>query len=459
MIKIVILYIIFNNMNNALNRVKNTVAIPVRMWGTAVVTSADLFTTLNTYFKDSYELIANTSQEVKNVLLWAWNHGKRYHKALNIPLSPIIATWTAIEWIVRSAVQPAISWIINAWNTGINTIKNARKGSFGRIFSKRPLSDFSYNHIKTKPVTLNNWFAKAQFARGKSEWTNVAIPVPVKTKEKKDENKKEEKDSNKEKKDKDNKNTKEEEKNNDWTKNENNKGSEEKKDSKKEKKNEDNKNTKEEEKNNDWTKNENNKENKEKEKWYTQAEELLKDTKYWKTIYDKRRKSLPELIFIFDDSSSTWEIKGNENKVIVWTKIPSDEKQIAPLNNKKDAKEQSRHVLLHELWHIVIHNNLSNKKVEKAIKLSKNIFEKDKKTISPLAQLSVYKNSESKANEDLTEMLALYANKPENLDQYLSKLTSDKKEDEEYRDKFKLAKISNDDVNTIKDAVKELVDK
>lgn len=423
MIKIVILYIIFNNMNNALNRVKNTVAIPVRMWGTAVVTSADLFTTLNTYFKDSYELIANTSQEVKNVLLWAWNHGKRYHKALNIPLSPIIATWTAIEWIVRSAVQPAISWIINAWNTGINTIKNARKGSFGRIFSKRPLSDFSYNHIKTKPVTLNNWFAKAQFARGKSEWTNVAIPVPVKTKEKKDENKKEEKDSNKEKKDKDNKNTKEEEKNNDWTKNENNK------------------------------------ENKEKEKWYTQAEELLKDTKYWKTIYDKRRKSLPELIFIFDDSSSTWEIKGNENKVIVWTKIPSDEKQIAPLNNKKDAKEQSRHVLLHELWHIVIHNNLSNKKVEKAIKLSKNIFEKDKKTISPLAQLSVYKNSESKANEDLTEMLALYANKPENLDQYLSKLTSDKKEDEEYRDKFKLAKISNDDVNTIKDAVKELVDK
>ncbi|HPK28011.1 MAG TPA: hypothetical protein PKX34_02265, partial [Candidatus Absconditabacterales bacterium] len=114
-------------MKNSLNRLGNTVAIPIRLGGTIVTTSADLFTTLTTSLKEGCEIVANTSQEIKNVLLGAWNHGKWYHKALNVPLSPIVAIGTAFEGIVRSAVQPVISGIVNTWNTGINTIKNARK--------------------------------------------------------------------------------------------------------------------------------------------------------------------------------------------------------------------------------------------------------------------------------------------------------------------------------------------
>jgi hypothetical protein len=135
--------------------------------------------------------------------------------------------------------------------------------------------------------------------------------------------------------------------------------------------------------------------------------------------------------------------------------MPSDEKQIAPLNTKKDIKEQIKHVLIHEMWHIMIGNNLW--KVEKALNVSKSIFEKDKTTLTPLAQLWIYKTSEDKAKEDLSEMMAIYSNKNENLDKYLWKLTSDKKEDEEYRKKFQLAKISKEDAKVIKDTCEELV--
>lgn len=414
-------------MKNSLNRLGNTVAIPIRLWWTIVTTSADLFTTLTTSLKEGCEIVANTSQEIKNVLLWAWNHGKWYHKALNVPLSPIVAIWTAFEWIVRSAVQPVISWIVNTWNTGINTIKNARKGSFGRLFSKKPLSDFSYNHLKTRPLTLNNWFAKLQFARWKSEWWESKWAVAVLPDEKKSE-KKQEGESSEEKVEKKLEKTKEEKK---FEKVEEKKSKEKNKEEVREK----------------------NKEELDKEAWYKQAEEILKDSKHWSKIYKKIRYNYPGLAFIFDKNLSSWEIKGDENKIIVWTKLPSDEKQIAPLNDKKDNKEQIKHVLLHEMSHMIIDNNLW--KVERVLDISKNVFERKQTTLTPLAQLWIYKTPISKAKEDLSEMMALYANWK--LDEYLGKLTSDKKEDEEYREKFKLAKISNDDAKVIKNTCEKLV--
>ncbi|HOG15510.1 MAG TPA: hypothetical protein PK674_02880 [Candidatus Absconditabacterales bacterium] len=414
-------------MKNSLNRLGNTVAIPIRLGGTIVTTSADLFTTLTTSLKEGCEIVANTSQEIKNVLLGAWNHGKWYHKALNVPLSPIVAIGTAFEGIVRSAVQPVISGIVNTWNTGINTIKNARKGSFGRLFSKKPLSDFSYNHLKTRPLTLNNWFAKLQFARGKSEGGESKGAVAVLPDKKKSE-KKQEGESSEEKVEKKLEKTKEEKK---FEKVEEKKSKEKNKEEVREK----------------------NKEELDKEAGYKQAEEILKDSKHGSKIYKKIRYNYPGLAFIFDKNLSSGEIKGDENKIIVGTKLPSDEKQIAPLNDKKDNKEQIKHVLLHEMSHMIIDNNLG--KVERVLDISKNVFERKQTTLTPLAQLGIYKTPISKAKEDLSEMMALYANGK--LDEYLGKLTSDKKEDEEYREKFKLAKISNDDAKVIKNTCEKLV--
>lgn len=418
---------------NGLNRIWNTAAIPIRMWWTVVTTSADLLNTFYTFSKEWFEILANTTKNIKDVLLWAWNHGKWYHKAMNIPLSPIIATWTVFEWAIRSTIQPIINWVANTWNTGLNTIKNARKWSFGRIFSKKPLSDFSYEHLKTRPLTLNNWFSKLQFARWKSKWWEskwAAVVIPNKKEEKKEEGKqKSEKNQEKDKEE--------------W-----------KQEKEKADKNDENANKKE-----DWDKKkEKSKEDKNKEDWYKKAEEILKDSKHGSKIFANIRARIPSMAFVFDKSSSVWKIDEKTNEIIVWLQVPSDERQIAPLNTKKNSLEQSRHVLLHEMWHIMIHNNLWNKKVEKALDLAQKVFEKDKITISPLAQLDIYKNAKDKAKEDITEMLALYANKHDDLDKYLWKLTSDKKEDEEYRKKFKLVKISKEDANVIKDACESLVE-
>ncbi|HRX63856.1 MAG TPA: hypothetical protein P5060_01995 [Candidatus Absconditabacterales bacterium] len=155
-------------MGNTLNRAGNTLAIPIRLGGTVVTTTADLFVTLKTMGKEGCEITADTAKRVKDVLLGAWNHGKWYHKAMNIPLSPIIAGGTALEGAVRATVQPMVNGVVNTWNTGKNTVKNARKSTFGRIFSKKPLSDFSYNHLETRGLKLNNWFEKLQFKKGKS---------------------------------------------------------------------------------------------------------------------------------------------------------------------------------------------------------------------------------------------------------------------------------------------------
>lgn len=408
---------------NGLNRIWNTAAIPIRMWWTAITTSADLLNTFYTFHKEWYEVLANTSQQIKDVFLWAWNHGKWYHKAMNIPLSPVIAAWSALEWVARSVVQPVVNWVVNTWHTGINTIKNARRWSFGRIFSKKPISDFSYDHMKTRPLTLNNWFAKLQFARWKSEWWEKKEATVVVWDKKEDKKKEDKQKSDK---------SKEE-----WNK-------------------ETHKNNPDLEKKENWDKEkEKNKEEKNKEAWYKKAEEVLKDSKHGSKILTNIRTRIPNLEFIFDENSSVGSVSKETNTLTVGMKMPSDEKQIAPLNTKKDIKEQIKHVLIHEMWHIMIGNNLW--KVEKALNVSKSIFEKDKTTLTPLAQLWIYKTSEDKAKEDLSEMMAIYSNKNENLDKYLWKLTSDKKEDEEYRKKFQLAKISKEDAKVIKDTCEELV--
>lgn len=161
---------IFENciMWNFWNRIANTAAIAPRVWWTAVTAVSDLWNTYYTMGKESYEVVADTTQNVKNVLLWAWNHGKRYHKAANIPLSPVIATWAAVEWVVRSVVQPVVNGVVNTRNTWKNAIKNTRRSTFGRVFSKKPISDFSYDHMKTRWLKLNNRISKWQFGRWKS---------------------------------------------------------------------------------------------------------------------------------------------------------------------------------------------------------------------------------------------------------------------------------------------------
>jgi hypothetical protein len=48
-------------------------------------------------------------------------------------------------------------------------VTNARRSTFGRVFSKRPLSDFSYDKLKTANFINKdkNWFSGLQFGKKK----------------------------------------------------------------------------------------------------------------------------------------------------------------------------------------------------------------------------------------------------------------------------------------------------
>jgi hypothetical protein len=87
--------------------------------------------------------------------------------------------------------------------------------------------------------------------------------------------------------------------------------------------------------------------------------------------------------------------------------VPSDEKQIAPFNDKKDNHEQIKHVLLHEMSHMIIGKEAE--KAKKVLDISESIYNKDQKTLTPIAQMKIYETPNKKAKEDLSEMMALYA--------------------------------------------------
>lgn len=170
----------WNALKNAWNRTWNTVGVIPRAGWTWLIASADSINTTLTLGEDLLKSTKNTANNLIDVLMWAWNHGKWYHKALNIPLSPLVAGWTLLEWAVRTVLQPTSRFIGNTKNTIWNMFKNIGS-SIGTMFSKKPISDFSYEKLQTKELKPTNWISKWQAGRWKwkskeseSEWAPVS---------------------------------------------------------------------------------------------------------------------------------------------------------------------------------------------------------------------------------------------------------------------------------------------
>ena len=163
----------WQKLNNLSNRFGNTIRIPTRLGYTAMNTVTDSVDTLVAMPKDALDVIQYTSHEIKNILSSAWTTWKRYQRVWNIILSPFVAMWAAVEWAVKTVVTPSVNWVVNTRNTWKNTVKNTWRSTFGRIFSKKPVSDFSYDKLKTANVIQKdkNRFSKRRFGR-KSMWWN-----------------------------------------------------------------------------------------------------------------------------------------------------------------------------------------------------------------------------------------------------------------------------------------------
>lgn len=143
-------------------RAWNTIWLPVRTVGTVLYWWLDTINTVVTLPKQAFEIVSNTTGQIKDVFNNAWNTWKRYNKLVNVPLSPFIATWTAIEWAVRAVVNPSWNAITHTrdvlWNTFVN-VWNSVKWTL----SDKPVSDFKYEHLKTSQIGTKNYVSKRQW--------------------------------------------------------------------------------------------------------------------------------------------------------------------------------------------------------------------------------------------------------------------------------------------------------
>jgi len=143
-------------------RAWNTVWLPVRVVWTTLYWWLDAVNTVVTLPKQSLEIISNTTGQIKDVFSNARNKWKRYNKLVNVPLSPFIASWTAIEWAVRAVVNPSWNAITHTRDVVGNTFVNVWN-SVKWTLSDKPVSDFKYEHLKTNPIGTKNYVSKRQW--------------------------------------------------------------------------------------------------------------------------------------------------------------------------------------------------------------------------------------------------------------------------------------------------------
>ncbi len=145
----------------------NTVRIPQRVVGTAWLLGADVIKTTTWVVEDFWSVVDNTTNKIVGLFS---KDKKWYQKILNVP----VAAWVGIVWAVEAAVKPVVNWVSNVWKTALNTVTNAWKSTFWSLFSAKPVSDISFNTLKTKkgivhldtqkrtldpnkPWTINRW--------------------------------------------------------------------------------------------------------------------------------------------------------------------------------------------------------------------------------------------------------------------------------------------------------------
>lgn len=166
--------IMWQKMKNFWNRMWNTLMIAPRTVGAGLHAVTKVVDTTTNFIKNALDVGRNTLHKTRDVLIDPWTHWKRYQKAWNIALSPIIATWTLFEWTWRTIVTPISDLVSDSTNTIDSTIRDTQRSIFGRLFSKKPVSDFSYDNFKTADVINkdNNRFSWLQFGKKKWVWTD-----------------------------------------------------------------------------------------------------------------------------------------------------------------------------------------------------------------------------------------------------------------------------------------------
>lgn len=135
-------------------------------WGIAIL---DTLRGAGNIFTDIGQITRNTGDQLKEVLLSSRNTGKRYNKLVQVPAGVGIGIGMLWEAVVRATLNPIKNAFLNVRDIAGNFFKNIGN-TIGRIFdSKKPVSDFSFEHLKTKEPSKNNRISKLARRRKKKK--------------------------------------------------------------------------------------------------------------------------------------------------------------------------------------------------------------------------------------------------------------------------------------------------
>jgi len=441
------------------NWVGNVAKAPWRVLHTWTLLVSDSVNTVSGVFED----ILNTIKTTKNKIVDCFSPDKkRYQKILNVP----VAAWIWLVWAVETVVKPVVNWISNTWRTAVNATTNTLKSTFWSVFSAKPVSDFSFNTIKTKnwvvnintekrtldpkkPRTINRWTwskskkkatdkkataATATAATAATAWSKEIADLKAEMKEIRNtmNTMKEKYEKELEKALSDNKALEAQHKSTleenaklkaeiEWLK----------------KKSESKPADKPTEKKWDWWKAEK-WEGKKEGEWKSEIKdsdrtlELLESSK-WKKMISYLKKAHPELRIEMDNSTENWKLcwAKSWNKIIVGTK------------NKENAPQ----ILLHEISHVMEQDDV---KWVKELKDSiKTLNERYGKQLFSVSNNDKYDTKEKKTIEDVCEIIAMYARDDWSLQKHMEKLQSGENE--------KLAKIDKSDAENLKNLCEKII--
>lgn len=155
------------------NAIWNTLGLAPRAWWTVALAGLDTLQAWANVFTDVGNVIKDTKNRVREVLSSPYAKGpmKWYHRVGGALTSPFIGAATLVEGAVRTVVEPTRNAVLNVRDILGNSLKNFGESLLWAFDSKKPVSDFSFNHLQWKEPTRKNRMSKLA-------WWNKKAPLP-----------------------------------------------------------------------------------------------------------------------------------------------------------------------------------------------------------------------------------------------------------------------------------------
>lgn len=146
-------------------------------------TLVDLNKTVTWLYKDTADICMDTTNEIQETISEAGSRGKWYHKIANVwVIAPLGSAAKLITGSIQATINPIVNWVFNVAKTWWGFLKN-EFNSVKSVFSKTPVSDFSFEKLKLTPTRKSRWNPKNLLIGWAATWAAAvaASPAPEST--------------------------------------------------------------------------------------------------------------------------------------------------------------------------------------------------------------------------------------------------------------------------------------